>query len=269
MAAQYEAGARAAAQRIMVGKESTILERARSNLSLYGLTAGESESERRERIGLHRCPIGHVLLARDAMSVLELRLGRMAKDRDRAAEHLAHRNEEAKADSCSLDEADSNIDKLTATTDMMAHEIRLLRITVVVLSILCWILWALSPRTRLGLIPLLISLLRTSLAIAFVLGAAHCIPRLPMLSAQLCPILHLCTWAAAGAPYIDQTDDTAVPAHELSPPTLSLSEKIRAFYTEHSPDKLLDPAFADRIAAKYSYPGGEGALFASLNKRYS
>ena len=165
MAAQYEAGARAAAQRIMVGKESTILERARTNLALYELKPGEPECARRERIGLHRCPIGHVLLARDAMAVLELRLARMAKERDRAVDHLAHRNEEARADSCSLDEADSNIDRLTAAANMTAHEVRLLRIYVVVLTALGWLIWALSPRTRLGLVPLLISLIRTILGL--------------------------------------------------------------------------------------------------------
>ena len=64
-------------------------------------------------------------------------------------------------------------------------------------------------------------------------------------------------------------DDCDRPAHELTGDSENSFEKrIIKFYATHSPSKLEDTGFASRIAARYSYVGGEAALFRTLNKRY-
>jgi len=64
-------------------------------------------------------------------------------------------------------------------------------------------------------------------------------------------------------------DDCDRPAHELTGDNESSFEKrIIKFYATHCPSKLEDVGFASRIAARYSYVGGETALFRTLNKRY-
>ena len=65
------------------------------------------------------------------------------------------------------------------------------------------------------------------------------------------------------------TDDCDRPAHELTgADDDSFEKRIIKFYAIHCPSKLADASFAARIAARYSYVGGEDALFRTLNKRY-
>jgi len=49
---------------------------------------------------------------------------------------------------------------------------------------------------------------------------------------------------------------------------LSFESRIVAFYQKWAPEKLQDEGFAMRTAAKYSYPGGEEKLFATLVEKY-
>jgi len=49
----------------------------------------------------------------------------------------------------------------------------------------------------------------------------------------------------------------------------TLRKRIRTFYTKYCPSKLAgDPTFVKRTAAKYSYPGGDTALFKFLTAKY-
>ena len=65
------------------------------------------------------------------------------------------------------------------------------------------------------------------------------------------------------------TDDSDRPAHELTgADDDSFEKRIIKFYTIHCPSKLGDRTFAAKIAARYSYVGGEAALFRTLNERY-
>ena len=262
MAAQYEAGARAAAQRIMIGKEATILEKARTSLKPYELRSGEPTMDRAERVVLNRCPIAHVFLACDALSVMQARLARVTKERDLATGQLSHRDDEAKADSRLIDESEAENKLIAREVSMLSTERDALCLLAGVLAGRCWQLHGMAQ--NLSLVAMALSLINYVVAIVAIVVSIHCLSRLVLLVPYIRPILD----TIATVRDCMQNDSSSLPAHELSPPTPSLADKIRSFYADHCPDKLNDPTFVDRISSKYSYPGGAEALFASLNKRY-
>lgn len=63
--------------------------------------------------------------------------------------------------------------------------------------------------------------------------------------------------------------ETALPNKASQKSEIKLRSRIHAMYAQYSPSKLTtDPTFVARTAAKYSYAGGEAALFKTLTAKY-
>jgi len=167
------------------------------------------------------------------------------------------------ADCLLIDESEATNETISREVNMLLNERYALQVLAGLLTGWCWLIGSIGR--GLSVIAMASSFSNSIAAITIVVFSIHCLSRISLIVPYIQPLLD----TIAAVRICTRKDSSSLPAHELSPPDPSLADKIKSFYTEHCPDKLSDLSFPCRIAAKYSYPGGEEALFASLNKRYN
>lgn len=265
LAAQYHAGAMAAKERIKQAKLEHTVRQAKLSLTPYKRTGRESDAERASRLLCHFLPVNSIVTHLDAIEGLEAKVTKLELELSDLKTDLAERHEEAREDVKSLDRQDEELGNARKREQTVLRELLCWQIVLVICAVLAGVGGALShPADGLAAVPIAaLRMLGVFVLVKLVVMIALCVP-------AAVEVMHN-AWGLAVTirGLLGSTiDDSARPAHELAPTPSTLSQRIQIFYEQHCPEKLADPTFCDRIATKYSYPGGEDALFASLQKRY-
>lgn len=262
MAAQYEAGAKMASQKIREKRDMAIIIQAKESLAPYRSDPSGSIRGRTAHLYLPRPKLIECL---EAIEVLEARLKSVTKDRDILHESLAHSEAESRDDVKLLDNMDRHIARLSSEGRMAELTMIGFKTSILALSIALALSGSLSYQNEPSiLVPQVIC--RTVGLFLAAIAVPYVVTVLPAVIQTYKDFLDVFSTVMAWA---SVPNDTNTPAHLLATQSETLENRIRAFYEAHSPTKLEDPGFVSRIAKKYSYPGGSEALFATLNKKYS
>jgi hypothetical protein len=264
MAAQYEAGAKMASQKIREKRDMTIISQAKESLTPYRSDpAGSSHARAAQHY--HSLPRTKLIEYLEAIEVLEARLKILTKDRDILHESLAHSEAESRGDVKLLDNMDQQIARLSSEGRMAELTMIGFKTSILALSIALALSGSLSYQNEPSiLVPQVIC--RTVGLFLVASAVPYVVTLLPAVLQAYKDFLDIFITVMAWA---SVPNDSNTPAHQLATQTETLENRIRAFYETHSPTKLKDPGFVSRIAKKYSYPGGPEALFTTLNKKYA
>ncbi len=254
MAAQYEAGARMASQKLLRSHQHALIGRAKDSLvasAQYSQCRCLTLQQRQECL--------------KAIEVLEAKITSTIEERDKLHDSLAHSEAEGRSDVKLLDDMDKQIASLLSRAST-ANLVNIgLRTAIFGLCLALALAGSLSYQNESSVMaPQVIC---RTVGLFFVASTLPCIAAFfPAAFQMYMDVSDICIsirhWAST-------IDDSNTPAHQLATQTETLENRIRAFYETHSPTKLKDPGFVSRIANKYSYPGGPEALFATLNKKYA
>lgn len=248
LAAQYTAGLQAANRRMVAENEDKVITSAKVHVMPFLRRQGESELVYSHRMLAAPLPRSHSMSTiAKAFQILEQRNSALRLSLEDGRNDMINAQEEAAEDVRLLDLRDAEIAKMKENLSAMKRRHSLQQYSVMLLCFLCLTGGALAKPHE------------TTLA-------------LPIHVCRAVGLYVLC----ALFPFIDariprradttEQDDSSKPAHQLAP---SPADRIRKFYEKHCPSKLDDAGFVDRVAKRYSYPGGYDALFASLNKKYN
>lgn len=265
LAAQYHAGASAAKERIKQAKLEQTVRQAKLSLKPYKRTGRESDAERASRLLCHFLPVNAIISHLEAIEGLEAKVTQLELEVSDLKTDLADRHEEAREDVKSMDRQDEELEDARKREQAAQREVLCWQIVLASCSVLAGVGGALShPADGLAAVPIVaFRMLGVFVLVKLVVMVAMCVPAAVEVINN--------AWGLAvtiRSLLCSPVDDSARPAHELAPHQCTLSQRIQIFYEQHCPEKLDDPTFCDRIATKYSYPGGEDALFANLQKRY-
>ena len=187
----------------------------------------------------------------------------------RLVEQIDHQDRlEARSESQALD-TDDKLAAASASLREAQWEVVLLRTVFAIFVFVLALVHIASlkgyPKSTYALSPGLYSPSRTMLACGLALVFCHLTSKVMVMEVFK---TNAARWLAG--PFRRRRVDCDKPAHELAgDPRYQLEQRIVAFYSKHCPAKLSGDNFAERIAEKYSYPGGEEALFRTLKTRYS
>lgn len=264
LAAQYEAGARAAKLRVRAARVDNLVRQAKAGLEPYRRKGQESDAERGSRLLGHYLPSSSLALHLEAIEALEHRVKGLDERTATLTADLADREEEARGDADCMDQQDKTLAASQGKVLALSRQTFWLRFALAAtIGHICLVGSLSKPvETTSAILAVACRGLGLYFIVNLVIEAALYIP------AALVLIRNAMELIQSLMQILSTQDHSEVPAHELAPPQLSLAERIREFYEKHCPQKLEDVGFCDRIAAKYSYPGGPEALFASLEKRY-
>lgn len=264
LAAQYEAGARAAKLRVRAARVDYLVMQAKAGLEPYRRKGQETDAERGSRLLGHYLPSSSLALHLEAIEALEQRVKQLEEDSATLKADLTDREEEARGDAECLDEQDKALAASQGKVLALSRQAFLLRSALALTVGHICIVGSLSKpmETRSAVLVVACRGLGLFFLANFLIEVVLYIPTLLIMMRNVIDLTQ------SLMQILNSGDQSKIPAHELAPPQLSLAERIREFYQKHCPQKLEDVGFCDRIAAKYSYPGGPEALFTSLEKRY-
>ena len=264
LAAQYEAGARAAKLRVRLAKVDNLVRQAKAGLEPYRRKGQESDAERGSRLLGHYLPSSSLATHLEAIEALEQRVKVLEEGSATLKADLSDREEEARGDAVCMDQQDKALAASQEKILVLRRQTFCLKVGLAATIGHICLIGSLSKPFETGSAILVVACRGLGLyfLINLVIEVALYVPILLVLIRNGMNLIQ------SLMQILSSQDNSKVPAHELAPPQLSLSDRIREFYQKHCPQKLADVGFCDRIAAKYSYPGGPEALFASLEKRY-
>lgn len=264
LAAQYEAGARAAKLRVSAARVDNLVMQAKAGLQPYRRKGQETDAERGSRLLGHYLPSSSLALHLEAIEALEQRVKQLEERSATLKADLTDREEESRGDAECMDEQDKALATSQGKIHALTRQAFWLRFALAAAIGYICIVGSLSKKmeTRSAILVVACRGIGLYFLIILLIEFVLCVPTVLVMMRNLVDLVQ------SLMQILSSQDHTQVPAHELAPPQLSLSERIREFYQKHCPQKLEDVGFCDRIAAKYSYPGGPEALFSSLEKRY-